>query len=206
VAEKFSSNLRSKMGKPENHSAVFMPVAELYTPEGDDAVAPSVRVPLQISHLLHSNLFALCNDLSRVGPQSIPKRVKEELRQDIGLKIISLYKELVDLTETTVAPQTSLQLIFDIKFCQWFHLQLKEQADPLTKNLQSIIDPFDMDIVSSRLKSNLKRFLFETHLTIGLLFSEESHSFIAQNFKTKMNMSFPTSNASLRSPLPLLPV
>lgn len=166
VVEKFKANLGSKMDKLENHSvAIFMPVAEVHIPEGEDAITPSVRVPLQISHLLHSSLFSLCNDLSRVGPQSIPKRVKEDLRLDIGSTIISLYKDLVDRGKSDVSPQTALQLIFDIKFCQWFHLQLKDQADPLAKILQGVIDPFDMDIVAPKIKTNLKRFLFETHVS-----------------------------------------
>lgn len=164
--EKFNASLGSKLERLENDTvAVLMPVAEDFVPEGEDSVKPSVRVPLQISHVLHSNLFELCHDLSRVGPQSVPKSVREELRKSIGSKVISFYKTLLDEAQTPVSPQTALQLIFDIKFCQWFHLQLKELADPVIKNLQSVIDPFDMDIVSPRLKANLKRFLFETHVS-----------------------------------------
>ncbi|CAL8076194.1 unnamed protein product [Orchesella dallaii] len=206
TSEKLLKYIQSKMELDSKAVSAFMPVAEEYIPEGEEAVKPSIRVPLQISHILHSSLFILCNDLSHVGPQSIPKRVREAFRQSVGSKIIQFYQKLIDDSKSSVSPQTAIQLIFDVKFCQWFHLQLKELADPVIKNLQANLDPFDMDIVSPRLKVNLKRFLFETHLTLGLLFSEESHSFIAQNFKTKMNMSFPSSNKSLNSPLPLLPV
>ncbi|ODN03459.1 Conserved oligomeric Golgi complex subunit 1 [Orchesella cincta] len=207
TSEKLLKHLQSKMDIDSKAVSAFMPVAEDFIPEGEEAVKPSIRVPLQISHILHSSLFILCNDLSHVGPQSIPKRVREVFRQSVGSKIIQFYQELIQKSaETPVSPQTAIQLIFDVKFCQWFHLQLKELTDPVIKTLQTSIDPFDMDIVSPKLKVNLKRFLFETHLTLGLLFSEESHSFIAQNFKTKMNMSFPTCNMSLNSPLPLLPV
>lgn len=167
VSETFFQNLKSRMDKRNSDSvAMFMPVAEEYMPQGEEAVKPSVRVPIQISHLLHSNLFHVCHELARVGPQSVPKSVREDFRQSVGNKIILLYKELLEKTENPPSPQTALQLIFDIKFCQWFHLQLKELADPVITKLQSVIDPFDMDIVMPKLKTNLKRFLFETHVRI----------------------------------------
>lgn len=172
VSENFSNKLKAKMDKFQSDSlSLFMPVAEEFTPEGEEAVKPSVRIPIQISHLLHSVLFHLCHDLSRVGPQSVPKGVREEFRNAIGNKVISLYNELIEKSESTLSPQAALQLIFDVKFCQWFHLQLKEQADPVIKHLQSVIDPFDMDIVTPKLKANLKRFLFETHVSYTTTYS-----------------------------------
>jgi hypothetical protein len=150
-------------------------------------------------------------ELARIGPQSVPKSVRENLRKAVGLNVVACYEKLIKAKQSSeqvdlVPPQVAFQLIFDMKFVQWFHQKLSEVVDPLAQQLQGIIDPFDWDIVSPRLKINLKRFLFETHLTLGLLFSEESHSFIAQNFKTKQNQIFPECNPALTTPLPLLPV
>jgi len=107
--------------------------------------------------------------------------------------------------EEKLIAQVGSQFIFDLKFCQWFHPNLSDGIKPTVEELEGVIDPFDLDIVLPRMKDNLKRFLFETHLTLGLLFSEESHSFIAQNFKTKQNQSYPPTS-SVPTLLPLLPI
>ena len=163
VADKFSSSFRAKMGNLKNESvAVFRPVAELFVPEkgnGEDAVA--------ITYLIMDCLS--CAISGTCGATIDSEKVREELRLDIGTKVISLYKELREGQgegQGQSQPQTVLQLILDVKFCQWFHLQLKEQADPPIKTLQGIIDPFDMDIVGEKLKAKLKRFLFETHVSL----------------------------------------
>jgi len=103
-----------------------------------------------------------------MGPQSVPNLVRENLRQGLGIRIMQVYKKLVEGTtnneDWNIPAQLAVQLIFDLKYCQWFHPKLSEESEPIVLKLQSFIDPFDLDIVIPKLKSNLKRFLFETHV------------------------------------------
>ncbi|CAG7837610.1 unnamed protein product [Allacma fusca] len=204
VLEKFVRDLESaKLDTDLQQLTKAMAVAEEFTTEGEGTLTPSVRVPLQLSHTLQSRLFGICFEFGRIGPQSIPKNVRDDFRFAVGEKVSQFYNQL-DTSQLT--PQTALQIIFDLKYVQWFHPKLTSVVEPPLVKLQALIDPFDMDIVSPKLTLNLKRCLFENHLTLGLLFSEESHGFVAQNFKTKGNQTFPPSIPVRHVPLPLLPV
>ncbi|CAG7831517.1 unnamed protein product [Allacma fusca] len=148
---------------------IHFEVAEEFTTEGEGTLTPSVRVRLQMSQTLQSRLFGICFEFGRIGPQSIPKIVRD-----------------------------------DFRFAVWFHPKLTSVVEPPLVKLQALIDPFDMDIVSTKLTLNLKRCLFENHLTLGLLISEDSHGFVAQNLRPKGIR--PPSIPVRHVPLPLLPV
>ncbi len=153
-------------------------MAEDFASSSDgEIVKASIHVPLQLSHHLHQLLFGICVDLSKVGPQSIPKSVKESFRLNLGKIIKQIYIKLIAnskssgepaLEEQRLIPQVAVQLMFDLKFCQWFHPTLSEndKLKTLLSSLQDVIDPFDLDIVIPRMTINLKRFLFETHVSI----------------------------------------
>ena len=151
-------------------------VGEIYKSEGgedQENFEPSVRIPLQLSHVLHTLLFSICLEIAKVGPQSIPKSVKDSLRLSFGQTVISFYEKFLKLEATDepsrlLTPQMSVQFIFDSKFIQWFHPNLSGSADSLVLKLKALIDPFDWDIVNPRLTINLKRFLFENHVSQSL--------------------------------------
>lgn len=147
--------------------------------EGGEVVKASIRVPLQLSHRLHTLLFGICVDLAKVGPQSIPKTVKEALRLNLGKAVEKTYSDLLQTCQASpssgepeenqrLIPQVAVQLMFDLKFCQWLHPSLSENdgIKSLLSSFQSVIDPFDLDIVIPRMTVNLKKFLFETHVSI----------------------------------------
>lgn len=159
-------------------------VAEDFVSSSTDGevVKASIRVPLQLSHQIHALVFGICVDLAKVGPQSIPKIVRENIRLRLGSIIAKIYHNLIDQSSTAsssgepadgveeqrLLPQVAVQLIFDLKFCQWFHSTLSENDTykTLVANLTGVIDPFDLDIVVPRMTVNLKKFLFETHVSI----------------------------------------
>jgi hypothetical protein len=154
----------------------LLQVGEIYTSEGGEGqenFEPSVRIPLQLSHTLHTLLFSICLEIAKVGPQSIPKNVKDNLRLSLGQSVITFYEQFLKREDGEsegeaahlITPQMGIQFIFDLKFVQWFHPNLSGSTDSLVLQLKTLIDPFDWDIVSPRLTINLKRFLFENHVS-----------------------------------------
>jgi len=107
-------------------------------------------------------------DFGRIGPQSIPKNVRDNFRLAVGQKLGETYDKLIEdeTIRQQLSSQVALQLIFDLKYVQWFHPKLSGIIEPYTTKLQGIIDPFDLDIVNPRLKVNLKRCLFENHVSL----------------------------------------
>ena len=154
-------------------------VAEEYVSEAEGSLKPSIRIPLQVSHGLQSLLFGICFELGKIGPQSIPKNVRDEFRFTVGQKLAEFYAG-IDLKELT--PQAALQLIFDLKYVQWFHPKLSTVTEPILAKFEALIDPFDMDIVGPKLKVNLKRCLFENHVRILFISSLKSHCYPSANF------------------------
>lgn len=151
-------------------------MAEVYeaeSGENGEKFVPSVRIPVEITHALHSLIFSICIEIAKVGPQCIPKSVLDAFRIALAESIIKFYDDLTQAPNLPlITTQMALQFYFDLKFVQWFHSSLSGSADSVVLKLRNIIDPFDWDIVNPRVTLNLKRFLFENqvnYLTLTLV-------------------------------------
>ncbi|XP_051995960.1 conserved oligomeric Golgi complex subunit 1 isoform X1 [Xyrauchen texanus] len=186
---------------------------ELEIPEETESgnnIMSKIRLPVQPSWYVQSLLFHLCLEVNRVGGHALPKvTLLDILRGCLGM-VVSEYEKLTWDTQSKDAalPMTqnrALQLLFDLRYLNaTLGARLEEgrssrsQQDPriqqVCDSLESHIDPFDLDVFTPHLNSNLNRLSQRTSVLLGLLTGTE------KQFTSR------TNNINSQEPYNILPL
>ncbi|XP_058845828.1 conserved oligomeric Golgi complex subunit 1-like isoform X3 [Acipenser ruthenus] len=158
--------------------------------ETGNSVTSKIRLPVQPSWYVQSLLFHLCQEVNRVGGHALPKVTQQELLKGFLDELIPAYNELASNKhnkQDSAFPMTqnrSLQLLFDLRYLTMVLSARQEegktprtQQDPriqqVIEALESHIDPFDLDVFTPPLNSNLHRLSQRTSVLLGLLTGTE---------------------------------
>uniref|UniRef100_A0A8C1KZE6 Conserved oligomeric Golgi complex subunit 1 n=1 Tax=Cyprinus carpio TaxID=7962 RepID=A0A8C1KZE6_CYPCA len=141
--------------------------------ESGNNIMSKIRLPVQPSWYVQSLLFHLCLEVNRVGGHALPKVTLLDLLRGCLDQVVSEYEKLTQKTQSKDAglPMTqnrALQLLFDLRYLSaTLGSRLEEgrssrsQQDPriqqVCDSLESHIDPFDLDVFTPHLNSNLNR-------------------------------------------------
>lgn len=190
--------------------------------EEGSSVKSILSIPQHVSIPLYDLLFDFCCILNKIGGHALSNHVKVAIQEELLSQLLRVYKSKMSnksLSEehTSHFTQTvSLQLLFDVQFL--FELMgSKENAangfytvyENIVSEITSHIDPFDLDVFSVPLKTNLKRMVQKSVVLLGLLASPDQ---VIHSSSTKLNLTNPhmdhnlmiATNVSGR--FPLLPV
>ncbi|XP_072550253.1 conserved oligomeric Golgi complex subunit 1 isoform X2 [Salminus brasiliensis] len=157
--------------------------------ESGNTIMSKIHLPVQPSWYVQSLLFQLCLEVNRVGGHALPKVTLLELLRGCVDQVLNKYEKLTQHSEgKDVAPpitqNRALQLLFDLRVLSaTLGTRLEEgkssrsQQDPriqqLCDSLESHIDPFDLDVFTPHLNSNLNRLTQRTSVLLGLLTGTE---------------------------------
>ncbi|XP_051242796.1 conserved oligomeric Golgi complex subunit 1 isoform X2 [Dicentrarchus labrax] len=157
--------------------------------ESGSSVTSKIRLPVQPSWFVQSLLFQLCVEVNRVGGHALPRPTLQELLQACLAQALDHYQRLTQQPRSRegVFPMTqnrALQLLFDIRYLNTtLGSRLEEgkgsrsHQDPRFNDvcdwLESYIDPFDLDVFTPTLNSNLNRLSQRTSVLLGLLTGSE---------------------------------
>ncbi|XP_048848279.1 LOW QUALITY PROTEIN: conserved oligomeric Golgi complex subunit 1 [Brienomyrus brachyistius] len=157
--------------------------------ESGSSVTSKIRLPVQPSWHVQSLLFHLCLEVNRVGGHALPPVTLQELLRGCLGQVLGEYEKLVKEAQnkdsaSTVTQNRALQLLFDLR-----HLSAtlgtrpddgkvaRPVQDPRVQDvcdsLESFIDPFDLDVFTVPLNSNLIRLAQRTSVLLGLLSGPE---------------------------------
>lgn len=133
-----------------------------------------VHVPLFISAKVHHSLVQLCRRLSSLSLSHLLSRsIRVHLTSTIARHIIDLYAGIVAKHSPSHSfPQrTLIQLLFDARvLSSLFPLQdSKSGWKSLSSSIESLVDPFDLSILSPLLTTNTKIAIQRIQLTIAPL-------------------------------------
>lgn len=190
--------------------------------EEGSSVKSILHIPQHVSVPLYDLLFDFCCILNKIGGHALSNHVKIAIQEELLCQLLTLYKNKMNIKSpgeehTSHFTQTvSLQMLFDVQFL--FELMgSKENAgsivyttyENIVSEITSRIDPFDLDVFSVPLKTNLKRMVQKSVVLLGLLASPDQ---IFHSSSTKLNLTSPhmdhnlmiATNVSGR--FPLLPV
>ncbi|XP_041673339.1 conserved oligomeric Golgi complex subunit 1 isoform X2 [Cheilinus undulatus] len=178
--------------------------------ESGSSVTSKIRLPVQPSWFVQSLLFQLCVEVNRVGGHALPRPTLHELLQACQAQALDHFHSLTQQTPNreTVFPMTqnrALQLLFDLRYLNaTLACKLEEgkssrsQQDPRFNKvcdwLESFIDPFDLDVFTPPLNSNLNRLSQRTSVLLGLLTGSEKQ------------FSLRSSSANSQEPYNILPL
>ncbi|PIO24614.1 hypothetical protein AB205_0221300 [Aquarana catesbeiana] len=142
--------------------------------EAGSSVTSKIFLPGQCSWYVQSLLFSLCQAVNRVGGHTIPKVTLQELLRTCLEEVISTYEKLCQESTgkqkhgSALTQARALQLLFDLRYICLIlgsrsedGLTSKNKPDPrvqkVADQLESCIDPFDLDVFTPHLNTNLNR-------------------------------------------------
>ncbi|XP_045889222.1 conserved oligomeric Golgi complex subunit 1 isoform X1 [Micropterus dolomieu] len=178
--------------------------------ESGSNVTSKIRLPVQPSWFVQSMLFQLCVEVNRVGGHALPRPTLQELLQACLAQALHHYHSLTQQagSRECVFPMTqnrALQLLFDLRYLNTTLGSRQEEGkssrshqDPRFSEvcdwLEGYIDPFDLDVFTPPLNSNLNRLSQRTSVLLGLLAGSEKQ--------------FPSRSSSVNSqePFNILPL
>ncbi|XP_067403389.1 conserved oligomeric Golgi complex subunit 1 isoform X2 [Emydura macquarii macquarii] len=160
--------------------------------ETGSSVTSKIRLPVQPSWYVQCLLFNLCQEVNRVGGHTLPKRTLQLLLKTCMAEVLAGYEKLVEEKQEKkegTFPMTqnrALQLLYDLRY---LHIVLTAKSEEVktsrskqdsriekvTDFLEANIDPFDLDVFTPHLNSNLNRLVQRTSILFGLLTGAENH-------------------------------
>ncbi|NWR66379.1 COG1 protein, partial [Bucorvus abyssinicus] len=179
--------------------------------EAGNSITSKIRLPAQPSWYVQCLLFSLCQEVNRVGGHTLPKVTLQELLRTCMAEVLAAYEQLVEEKQEKKAgafPMTqnrALQLLFDLRYLSIILTAKSEEAktsrikhdsgvEKVIDFLEGHIDPFDLDVFTPHLNSNLNRLVQRTSVLFGLLTGTENQY---------MSRSSALSSQELHNILPL---
>ncbi|XP_036925837.1 conserved oligomeric Golgi complex subunit 1 isoform X2 [Sturnira hondurensis] len=159
--------------------------------ESGSSITSKIRLPIQPSWYVQSFLFSLCQEINRVGGHALPKVTLQEMLKSCMAQVVAAYEKLSgenQMKKEGAFPMTqnrALQLLYDLRY---LHIVLAAKGEDLksgrskqdsrtekvTDYLEALIDPFDLDVFTPHLQSNLNRLVQRTSVLFGLVTGTEN--------------------------------
>ncbi|MEJ1284075.1 component of oligomeric golgi complex 1 [Cricetulus griseus] len=157
--------------------------------ESGSSVTSKIRLPTQPSWYVQSFLFSLCQEVNRVGGHALPKVTLQEMLKNCMGQVIAAYEQLTEEQQKEgTFPMTqnrALQLLYDLRYLNIVLTSKGEEVksgrskpdsriEKVTERLEALIDPFDLDVFTPHLSSNLNRLVQRTSVLFGLVTGTEN--------------------------------
>ncbi|NXY11383.1 COG1 protein, partial [Pteruthius melanotis] len=159
--------------------------------ESGSSVTSKIRLPVQPSWHVQCLLFSLCQEVNRVGGHTLPKVTLQELLRSCLAEVLAAYEKLVEQKQEKrpdsfpLTQSRALQLLYDLRYLSIILTAKSEDTKPgrikqdsgiekVIDFLEGHIDPFDLDVFTPHLNSNLNRLVQRTSVLFGLLTGTEN--------------------------------
>uniref|UniRef100_A0A7N4Q190 Conserved oligomeric Golgi complex subunit 1 n=1 Tax=Sarcophilus harrisii TaxID=9305 RepID=A0A7N4Q190_SARHA len=150
--------------------------------ETGSSVTSKIRLPVQPSWYVQSFLFSLCQEINQVGGHALPKATLQEMLKGCLVQVLAGYEKLSEEKPTKkegMFPMTqnrALQLLYDLRYLNIVLTVKSEEVkssrskqdsriEKVTDFLEGLIDPFDLDVFTPHLNSNLNRLVQRTSVS-----------------------------------------
>ncbi|NWI44623.1 COG1 protein, partial [Picathartes gymnocephalus] len=159
--------------------------------ESGSSVTSKIRLPVQPSWHVQCLLFSLCQEVNRVGGHTLPKVTLQELLRSCMAEVLAAYEKLLEQKQEKrpgsfpLTQSRALQLLYDLRYLSIILTAKSEDTKPgrikqdsriekVIDFLEGHIDPFDLDVFTPHLNSNLNRLVQRTSVLFGLLTGTEN--------------------------------
>ncbi|NXD10107.1 COG1 protein, partial [Nothocercus nigrocapillus] len=160
--------------------------------ESGNSVTSKIRLPVQPSWYVQCFLFSLCQEVNRVGGHTLPEVTLQELLRTCMTELLAAYGKLLEEKQEKkegsfpMTQNRALQLLYDLRYLNIILTAKSEEAkasrtkhdsgiEKVIDFLEGHIDPFDLDVFTPHLNSNLNRLVQRTSVLFGLLTGTETH-------------------------------
>ncbi|XP_076678689.1 conserved oligomeric Golgi complex subunit 1 isoform X1 [Andrena cerasifolii] len=142
-----------------------------------------ILVPYQPSIQLQKFFTAICKDLNRIIPHTLPKKVLYEIIESIATELLNYY--FTASINAKLSQKQAFQVLFDIKYSTLLMVSrenkvLSELSTRACDSVLSKIDPFDYDVFNPFIHTNVKKSVQRSLLILGNLVPhlEQLHSIL----------------------------
>ncbi|XP_014812086.1 PREDICTED: conserved oligomeric Golgi complex subunit 1 isoform X2 [Calidris pugnax] len=159
--------------------------------ESGNSITSKIRLPVQPSWYVQCLLFSLCQEVNRVGGHTLPKVTLQELLRTCMAEVLAAYEKLMEEKQEKkpggfpLTQNRALQLLYDLRYLSIILTAKSEEGktsrikqdsgvEKVTDFLEGHIDPFDLDVFTPHLNSNLNRLVQRTSVLFGLLTGTEN--------------------------------
>ncbi|XP_018093791.1 conserved oligomeric Golgi complex subunit 1 isoform X2 [Xenopus laevis] len=153
--------------------------------EAGSSVTSKIRLPGQCSWYVQTLLFSVCQAVNHVGGHALPRVTLQELLRSCLEQVVGAYESLCYKSPDKLKTARALQLLFDLRYMNLIFSSRSEdlkskknkqesRIQQVTDQLESCIDPFDLDVFMPHLNGNLNRFAQRTSVLFGLLTGAEN--------------------------------
>uniref|UniRef100_H0W5X7 Conserved oligomeric Golgi complex subunit 1 n=1 Tax=Cavia porcellus TaxID=10141 RepID=H0W5X7_CAVPO len=157
--------------------------------ESGSSITSKIRLPSQPSWYVQSFLFSLCQEMNRVGGHTLPKVTLQEMLKNCMVQVITAYEKLSEGKQKKegafpLTQNWALQLLYDLRYLRIVlsskqemksgHGKLDCRTEKVTEQLEALIDPFDLDVFTPYLNSNLHLLVQRTSVLFGLVTGTEN--------------------------------
>nr|XP_012309226.1 conserved oligomeric Golgi complex subunit 1 isoform X1 [Aotus nancymaae] len=159
--------------------------------ESGSSVTSKIRLPAQPSWYVQSFLFSLCQEMNRVGGHALPKVTVQEMLKSCMVQVVAAYEKLAEEKQIKkdgtfpVTQNRALQLLYDLRYLSIVLTAKTDEVksgrskpdsriEKVTDHLEALIDPFDLDVFTPHLNSNLHRLVQRTSVLFGLVTGTEN--------------------------------
>uniref|UniRef100_A0A5F9DSB3 Conserved oligomeric Golgi complex subunit 1 n=1 Tax=Oryctolagus cuniculus TaxID=9986 RepID=A0A5F9DSB3_RABIT len=158
--------------------------------ESGGSITSTIRLPTQPSWYVQSFLFSLCQEINRVGGHALPKVTLQEMLRSCMAHVVAAYEQLAGEQQRKegafpVTQNRALQLLYDLRYLSLVLTAKGEEGksgrskpdsriEKVTDYLEGLIDPFDLDVFTPHLNSNLTRLVQRTSVLFGLVTGTEN--------------------------------
>ncbi|XP_038613073.1 conserved oligomeric Golgi complex subunit 1 [Tachyglossus aculeatus] len=159
--------------------------------ESGSSVTSCIRLPSQPSWPVQTLLFSLCQEVNRVGGQAVPRSTLQELLRGCLTEVLAGFDKLAQGRQSKkdggfpMTQNRALQLLYDLRYLNTMLTAKTDEPkgsrskpDPRLEKaidfLEGHIDPFDLDVFTPHLNSNLSRLVQRTSVLFGLLAGTEN--------------------------------
>uniref|UniRef100_G1PV58 Conserved oligomeric Golgi complex subunit 1 n=1 Tax=Myotis lucifugus TaxID=59463 RepID=G1PV58_MYOLU len=160
--------------------------------ESGSSITSKIRLPVQVSRGPCQSRTETCSEeINRVGGHALPKVTLQEMLKNCVAQVVAAYEKLSEGKETKregAFPMTqnrALQLLYDLRYLSTVLTAKGEEVksgrskhdsriEKVTDYLEGLIDPFDLDVFTPHLNSNLTRLVQRTSVLFGLVTGTEN--------------------------------
>ncbi|XP_020287464.1 conserved oligomeric Golgi complex subunit 1 isoform X2 [Pseudomyrmex gracilis] len=146
-------------------------------------IKSEILVPYQLSIPLQKFLTAICKDLNKIIPHTLPKRVLQQIIENIITELFNYYLNVCKTLD--IRQKQAFQVLYDVKYCTLLMVPRENKIlnDLSAKTCDAIlakIDPFDYDVFNPFIHTNVKKSVQRSLLIFGNLIPhlEQLHSIL----------------------------
>ncbi|XP_076443565.1 conserved oligomeric Golgi complex subunit 1-like isoform X2 [Babylonia areolata] len=156
-------------------------------------LSSKIQVPMQASWFVNSALFQLCQKFNKVGAHAFPRWVVKDVLVRVLQGMLAAYETLLATRKkgskncTPLSQQEALQAVFNVKYI--LHMipwredsqaskACQRRCQMVVEGLEEHVDPFDLDVFSPYIQTNLMKATQRSAVLLGALSVSDRHAML----------------------------